>query len=84
MAAGGGEIRGLGVGVVGQPDGGVFPLEARIQIGNNGVLDPGASSTVEFVVLVDNVPAGTLITNQATVYSAEVENLPTDADGDPA
>ena len=60
---------------VGQPDGGVFPLEGRILIGNNGVLDPGASTTVEFVVLVDNVPRGTLITNQATVYSTEVANL---------
>ena len=69
---------------VGQPDGGVFPLEGRIPIGNNGVLDPGASTTVEFLVLVDNVPRGTLITNQATVYSAEVANLPTDADGDPS
>ncbi|MCP3935639.1 MAG: DUF11 domain-containing protein, partial [Actinomycetia bacterium] len=45
---------------------------------------PGASTTVEFVVLVDNVPSGTLITNQATVYSTEVANLPTDADGDPS
>ena len=69
---------------VGQPDSGVFPLESRILIGNNGVLDPGASTTVEFVVLVDNVPTGTLITNQAIVYSAEVENLFTDADGDPS
>ena len=41
---------------IGQPDSGVFPLEGRLQIGNNGVLDPGASTTVEFVVLVDNVP----------------------------
>ncbi len=69
---------------VGQPDGGVFPLEGRIQIGNNGVLDPGASTTVEFVVLVDNVPRGTLITNQATVYSTEVANTLTDADSDPS
>ncbi|MFW2405944.1 MAG: SdrD B-like domain-containing protein, partial [Gammaproteobacteria bacterium] len=69
---------------IGQPDSGVFPLEGRLQIGNNGVLDPGASTTVEFVVLVDNVPSGTLITNQATVYSAEVANLLTDADGDPS
>ena len=69
---------------IGQPDGGVFPLEAQIQIGANGVLDPGASTTVEFDVIVDNVPRGTQIVNQATVYSAEVANLFTDADGDPS
>ena len=69
----------------GQPDGGVFPLEAQIPIGNNGVLDPGASTTVQFDLLVDAAtPRGTLITNQATVYSAEVPNLLTDADGDPS
>ena len=38
---------------VGQPDSGVFPLEARILVGNDGVLDPGASTTVEFQVVVD-------------------------------
>ncbi|RZV37387.1 MAG: DUF11 domain-containing protein, partial [Chromatiales bacterium] len=69
---------------IGQPDGGVFPLENRIPIGNNGVLDPGGSTTVEFEVLVDNVPRGTLITNQATVYSTEVANTLTDADSDPS
>jgi uncharacterized repeat protein (TIGR01451 family)/fimbrial isopeptide formation D2 family protein len=70
---------------VGQPDGGVFPLEARILIGTNGVLDPGASTTVEFDLLVNaGVPRGTLIINQATVYSAELANLLTDADGDPS
>ena len=46
---------------VGQPDGGVFPLESRILIGNDGVLDPGASTTVEFDLLVDAAtPRGTL------------------------
>jgi uncharacterized repeat protein (TIGR01451 family) len=70
---------------VGQPDNGVFPLEARILIGNNGVLDPGASTTIQFDLLVDAAtPRGTLITNQATVYSAEVANLLTDGDGNPS
>ncbi len=70
---------------IGQPDGGVFPLEARILIGNNGVLDPGESTTVEFDLQVNAaVPRGTLITNQATVYSAELANLLTDSDGDPS
>ena len=35
-------------------------------------------------MLVDNVPRGTLITNQATVYSTEVANVLTDADADPS
>ena len=70
---------------VGQPDNGVFPLEAQIPIGVNGVLDPGASTTVQFDLLVNAAtPRGTQIVNQATVYSAEVANLPTDADGNPA
>ena len=71
--------------LVGQPDGGVFPLEARIPVGNNGVLDPGASTTVQFDMQVNAAtPRGTLIVNQATVYSVEVANLLTDGDGNPA
>ena len=70
---------------LGQPDGGVFPLEAQIQVANNGVLDPGASTTVQFDMQVDAAtPTGSLIINQATVYSVEVANLLTDGDGDPA
>jgi uncharacterized repeat protein (TIGR01451 family)/fimbrial isopeptide formation D2 family protein len=70
---------------VGQPDNGVFPLEARLLIGNDGVLDPGASTTVTFDMLVDAAtPRGTLITNQGTVYSAEAPNLLTDGDGNPS
>ena len=70
---------------VGQPDGGLFPLEAQIQVGTNGVLDPGASTTVQFDMLVDaTAPRGALIVNQATVYSAEVANVLTDGDGDPS
>ncbi len=81
---------------VGQPDGGAFPLAAQIPIssadltpplpaGNDGVLSPGEAAVVQFDLLVDdNVPTGTLITNQATVYSAEAPNLLTDGDGNPA
>ncbi len=81
---------------VGQPDGGVFPLEAQIPIssadltpplpsGNDGVLSPGEAATIQFDMRVDDaVPTGTLITNQATVYSVERPNLLTDGDGNPA
>ncbi len=70
---------------VGQPDGGVFPLESRILIGTNGVLDPGTSTTIQFDVLVDaGTPRGTQIVNQGTVYSAEAANLLTDADSNPS
>jgi uncharacterized repeat protein (TIGR01451 family) len=81
---------------VGQPDGGVFPLAARIPVSSTdltpplpgadaGVLTAGESAVVQFDLLVDNgVPTGTLITNQATVYSEELPNLLTDGDGNPA
>jgi uncharacterized repeat protein (TIGR01451 family) len=81
---------------VGQPDGGVFPLTARIPVSSAdltpplpgagaGVLTAGESAVVQFDLLVDNgVPTGTLITNQATVYSEELPNLLTDGDGNPA
>ena len=70
---------------VGQPDSGVFPLEARILVGNDGVLDPGASTTVMFDMQVDAAtPRGTQIINQGTVYSAESANLLTDGDGNPS
>jgi uncharacterized repeat protein (TIGR01451 family) len=50
--------------------GGTFPLEARLDI---GTLADGASVTVQFDMLVNAaVPPGTLITNQATVYTAWV------------
>ncbi|MBT8443113.1 MAG: DUF11 domain-containing protein, partial [Gammaproteobacteria bacterium] len=80
---------------VGQPDGGAFPLAARIPISSSdltpplpgagaGILSPGESAVVQFDLRVDaGVPTGTLITNQATVYSAERPNLPTDGDGNP-
>jgi uncharacterized repeat protein (TIGR01451 family) len=78
---------------VGQPDGGIFPLAAGIPISSGdltlplpgageGVLSPGESAVVQFDLLVDaGVPTGTLITNQATVYSDERPNLLTDGDG---
>jgi uncharacterized repeat protein (TIGR01451 family) len=81
---------------VGQPDSGVFPLIGGIPVSSAdltppvpdtdaGVLSPGESAVVQFDLRVDDdaVP-GTLITNQAVVYSAEVPNLLTDGDGNPA
>ncbi|MCH9695179.1 MAG: DUF11 domain-containing protein [Gammaproteobacteria bacterium] len=79
---------------LGQPDGGVFPLAARIDVSSadlplpgpgEGILSPGESAVVQFDLLVDTAtPRGSLIVNQATVYSAEVANLLTDGDGNPA
>ncbi|MDH5621081.1 MAG: hypothetical protein OEY74_03285, partial [Gammaproteobacteria bacterium] len=79
---------------IGRPDGGVFPLAARIPVSSadlplpgtgEGVLSPGESAVVQFDMQVDAaVPRGTLIINQATVYSAELANLLTDGDGNPA
>jgi len=81
---------------VGQPDGGVFPLIDGIPISSadltppvpgdgEGILNPGQSAVVQFDLQVnDAVPPGTLITNQATVYSLEVPNTLTDGDGNPA
>jgi uncharacterized repeat protein (TIGR01451 family) len=62
--------------------GGVFPLESRLAIGD---VAEGDSATVQFDVVVNAaVPPGTLITNQATVYSTEVPVTLTDGDGNPA
>lgn len=81
---------------VGQPDGGVFPLIDGIPVSSadltpllpgdgEGVLNPGQSAVVQFDLQVDAaVPSGTLITNQAVVYTAELANLLTDGDGNPA
>jgi len=80
---------------VGRPDAGAFPLAANIPVSSadltppapgdgEGTLTPGESAVVQFDLQVNAaVPAGTLITNQATVYSAELPNLLTDGDGDP-
>ena len=81
---------------VGQPDAGAFPLMNRIDISSadltpplpgaaEGVLTPGESAVVQFDMQVNpGVPTGTLITNQALVYTAELPNLLTDGDGNPA
>ncbi|MBY0400911.1 DUF11 domain-containing protein, partial [Myxococcota bacterium] len=50
-----------------------------------GQLSRGASAVVTFDLVVDaGTPAGTLITNQARVTTAELPNLLTDGDGNPA
>jgi uncharacterized repeat protein (TIGR01451 family) len=79
---------------VGRPDGGVSPLIAGIDVSSStlpppapggGTLDPGTTAVVEFDLLVNlGVPAGTIISNQATVGSEERPDLPTDGDGDPS
>ena len=79
---------------IGVPDNGVFPLASRIDVSSadlpapgpgEGVLSPGESAVVQFDLRVDAAtPRGTLIVNQATVYSDEVANLLTDGDGNPA
>jgi uncharacterized repeat protein (TIGR01451 family)/fimbrial isopeptide formation D2 family protein len=81
---------------VGQPDGGAFPLEARLPVSSSdltpplpgageGILSPGGSAVVQFDLQVDaGVARGTLIVNQAIVYSDELANLLTDGDGNPA
>ena len=82
---------------VGQPDdGGVFPLASRIPVSSadltpplpgvgEGVLSPGQTAVVQFDLQVNaGVATGTLITNQAIVYTNELPNLLTDGDGNPA
>jgi len=81
---------------VGRPDAGVFPLIAGLPISSadltppvpgagEGILNPGQSAVVQFDLQVDAaVPPGTLIVNQATVYSLEVPTTLTDGDGNPA
>jgi uncharacterized repeat protein (TIGR01451 family) len=81
---------------VGQPDGGVSPLASGIDISSSdltpplpgpgaGTVSPGATAVLQFDLRVDvGTPAGTLISNQAVVNSAELPDLLTDGDGDPA
>ncbi len=67
---------------VGQPDGGVSPLIAGINI---GTLNPGQVAVVQFDLQVNaGTASGTLISNQATVASAGLPPLLTDGDGNPA
>jgi uncharacterized repeat protein (TIGR01451 family) len=81
---------------LGQPDGGSFPLAAGVPISSAdltpplpgpgaGTLNPGQTATVHFDLRVNaGVPGGTLIVNQATARSAELPDLPSDGDGNPA
>ncbi|MDH3756143.1 MAG: DUF11 domain-containing protein, partial [Acidimicrobiia bacterium] len=77
---------------VGVPDGGTLPLIAGLPIASSdqpapgptgGTLSPGESAVVTFLVDVDaGTPSGTVISNQATVGTDELDVL-TDGDGDP-
>ncbi|MCP4472068.1 MAG: DUF11 domain-containing protein, partial [Gammaproteobacteria bacterium] len=80
---------------IGQPDGGISPLVAGIDISSsdqlpqpptpgNGILSPGETATIVFDVLVDNTglaPPGTIISNQGFVSSNELPTEPSDFDG---
>jgi large repetitive protein len=81
---------------VGQPDGGVSPLVAGVNVSSSdltppvpsagqGTLSPNQSAVVQFDLRVNSgVPAGTVISNQAVVRTTQVPDLPTDGDGNPA
>ena len=81
---------------VGRPDGGVSPLVAGVDVSSSnltppspsagaGTLSAGEMAVVEFDLRVnDGVPPGTVIANQAVVDTAELPNLLTDGDGNPA
>jgi large repetitive protein len=81
---------------VGQPDGGVSPLIAGVDISSanltpplpgagQGTLTVGQSAVLRFDLRVNNgVPGGTLISNQAVVSTQQTPTLLTDGDGNPA
>ena len=81
---------------VGQPDGGVSPLIAGIPISSSDLTPPlpgpgvgqitaGESAAITFDLQVNaGVAGGTILSNQALVQSAELPNLLTDGDGNPA
>jgi uncharacterized repeat protein (TIGR01451 family) len=74
---------------VGRPDGGVSPLVVGVDLSSPGAgagtLTAGQMALVQFDLRVnDGVPPGTVIANQAVTYTAELPNLPTDGDGNPA
>jgi uncharacterized repeat protein (TIGR01451 family) len=81
---------------VGRPDGGVSPMIAGVDVSSSdltpplpgagaGTLSPGETAVVQFDLRVnDGVPPGTVISNQAAVASAELPNVLTDGDGNPA
>jgi len=78
-----------------RPDGGAFPLVGGLPLSSQdltpplpgageGVINPGQVAVVQFDLRVnDGVAPGTLITNQARVYSVELPGLLTDGDGNP-
>ena len=67
---------------VGQPDGGTAPLVTGVAV---GTVSAGGTVTIQFDLRVNaGTPAGTVISNQATVDSAELPDLPTDGDGNQA
>lgn len=79
----------------GQPDGGVSPLIAGLDVSStdltpplpasgDGTLSPGGTARIRFDVRVnDAVLSGTIIRNQARVATVELPNQLTDADGNP-
>ena len=80
---------------LGQPDAGVFPLIAGVDVSSSnltpplpgpgaGIVSVGELAEVRFRVQVNAVPAGTIISNQATFTNAETPDLLTDGDGDPS
>src|SRR5688572_15407473 len=81
---------------VGRPDGGVSPLVAGVYVSSSdltpplpgagqGTLNAGEAAVVTFDITVNaGVAPGTLIANQAVVDTAELPNLLTDGDGNPA
>jgi len=81
---------------VAQPDSGVSPLTAGIPVSSSdltpplpgpteGTISVDVPATLQFDLRVDDgVPAGTVISNQAVVTSADSPDLLTDGDGDPA
>jgi uncharacterized repeat protein (TIGR01451 family) len=81
---------------VGLPDGGVSPLVAGVDVSSSnltppspsagaGTLSAGQMAVIQFDLRVnDGVPPGTVIVNQAVVDTAELPDLLTDGDGNPA
>ena len=79
----------------GQPDGGVSPLIAGLDISSedltpplpaagSGTLSPGGAAQIRFDVRVDDaVLSGTIIRNQAVVETGELSDQLTDGDGNP-
>ncbi|MBN2083577.1 MAG: DUF11 domain-containing protein [Anaerolineales bacterium] len=81
---------------VGRPDGGISALVGGLNVSSpdrtpplpgpgEGVLSPGEFAVVQFDLRVDDdATPGTLILNQAVVVTAELPDLRTDGDGNPA